>query len=107
MTLKVNVDINPEELRAHLVQTIANSVIGEEIKRAIENIFESRSHSGAGLIQGAVTNAVRTHVYRIVNEHLDERKDAIRAIVAEQATDEAVGKIARAMFDRAMRGVEL
>lgn len=81
--MEIKVDLSAEQINNQIVEAIAKSAIGVELKRAIDEEVKNLSQSYNNPFKNIITGIIRKEVERIIR---DEYTEQIHALVKERVT---------------------
>lgn len=93
----MNINIDADEVKQHIVKAILDSTIGVELKKAIESLPTrkvSNDWNAKTIFEDVFDRVVKEEVGRIALSFIQDRRDVIRAVLQEHLTDEIVKQVA-------------
>lgn len=101
--MQLEVKIDQEAVQQQVVQAIMNSAIGAQIQKAITEALTKTTGSFGDyrtLVERAVQDAVMQEVRNLANSLILEKREAIRAQLAEKLTDETIGSMTGVLWGK-------
>lgn len=99
--MQLEVKIDQEAIQQQLVQAIMNSAIGEKIQKALNEAL-SKAEGPWGdqktLVERAVRGALEDELRKQAADLVAQKREQIRAALAEKLTDEVLGDMTNALW---------
>lgn len=100
MTNEIKVEIpTAEQLNKKIVDSIASSMIGEELEKSMKRYFESVAKWGSysKAFDKTVESAVQMHLVQVLQS--DEYRELMQNKIKSLLTEDIISRIIQAVFD--------
>lgn len=94
--MEINVDLNAEQINQEIQRAVAESVIGEQLKKIIKQSIEELSSSWKNPIKPVVDQIIIDSIKELVREEYFEQ---IKNFVKEKMTQEFMDSIIQKLWD--------
>jgi DNA-binding FrmR family transcriptional regulator len=98
--LSIEVHIDAESVNSQVVAAITQSVIGDEMKKAITKALES-SYSRASVVESVVNQAVAQAVRDVIeDDYKDQIREAVKKTLEEDSLQSVIDAATAALIDK-------